>query len=104
MQANPSESNFQKTVIQLAEWRGWSVYHNARARGNLRSHSSRGFPDLLLVRVKGDDRRGLAWECKVGRNKATSEQLAWLQLFSAIGVPARVITPLDWDWIEETLR
>ena len=68
------ESAFQKTVIEMAEWWGWRVYHVAKVKGQLRSTTGEGFPDLVLVR--GDTL--LFRELKVGKNYATEEQVEWL--------------------------
>ena len=45
-----TEANFQNTVIELAEWHKWRIYHVAKVKGQLRSKTSVGFPDLVLVR------------------------------------------------------
>ena len=56
----------------------------------------KGFPDLLLVRKKVM----LAFELKVGRNKASKDQQAWLHdLYNAGATCCMVVTPKDWDWI-----
>ena len=43
-----SEADFQRTVIELAELHRWRIYHVARVKGKLRSHTSKGFPDLCF--------------------------------------------------------
>lgn len=92
------EYEFQHLVIKMAEIEGWSVYHVANVRGQLRCKSSVGFPDLLLVRNKI-----IAWECKIPPNPLSLPQKTWLGLFRSVGVEARMITPDDFDYIIETL-
>jgi hypothetical protein len=46
----------------------------------------------------------LVAELKVGKNKVTDEQQAWLDDFAEAGVPAYVWRPTDWKQIEEILR
>ena len=45
-----SEADFQKTVIEVAELHQWRIYHVANVKGQLRSKTSEGFPDLVLAR------------------------------------------------------
>jgi len=67
-----SEANWQRQVIAMAELLGWAVYHVSNVRGRLRSGSSVGFPDLVLVRE-----RVVFAELKVGRNRLTDAQCRW---------------------------
>ena len=45
-----AESDFQNTIIELAELHQWRIYHVAKVKGQLRSESSKGFPDLVFAR------------------------------------------------------
>ena len=45
-----SEANFQAAVIEVAELHQWRIYHVAKVKGQLRSETSKGFPDLVLAR------------------------------------------------------
>ena len=81
------ESEFQHIVIKLAEQEGWSVYHVANVKGQLRAKSSVGFPDLVLIKNKI-----VVWECKRKGKKASAPQKKWLEDFKSVGIEARVIT------------
>lgn len=104
-----SEAAFQEQVIDLAHELGWRVAHFRRVRV-LRKDGTfyhqtpvaadgAGFPDLLLTRLE----RIAVIELKVGRNKPTDEQLAWLAAFNVAGVPNKVFRPDDWPQIVEFL-
>ena len=79
------------------------VYHNAYAKGNLRSRTSVGFPDLILVHSKYN-LPVLAWEIKVGKNKPTEAQKKWLQRLNECSISIKVITPDDWDYVIQKLK
>ena len=97
------ERDFQRTIIEAAEALGWMVYHNAYAKGNLRSRTSVGFPDLILVHSRYD-LPVLAWEIKVGRNKPTEAQRKWLHRLEACSISIKVITPDDWEYVKQKLK
>lgn len=94
-----TEAQFQRAVIALAEMQRWRVYHAADVRGQLRSGTSVGFPDLVLLRVP----RLMLRELKVGRNKPTEAQSAWLRCLREAGCDAKIWRPDDWDAIEKEL-
>ena len=102
------ESDFQKTVIELAELQGWRIYHVAKVKGQLRSETSTGFPDLVLARAPsptfGTTHTLLFRELKVGKRQLTFAQMVWLNLLEMCGQDACVWRPEDWELIEETLR
>src|SRR6266852_5041796 len=86
-----TEASFQSQVEQLAQLFGWKVYHTRYSFG-----SSKGFPDLVLVRVP----RLMFAELKREEKKPTSEQRAWLEsLGQILGVETYVWRPSDWDEI-----
>lgn len=100
-----SEAEFLRQVIKLAGHRRWRVAHfrPAQTKKGWRTAvqgDGKGFPDLLLIR---EDVIIVA-ELKVGRNKVTSEQTAWLQAFDWAGVKPYVWTPADWPEIERVLQ
>ncbi len=106
LRAKLSEKEFMGQVIDLARLMHWRVAH-FRAGMNARGEWSTpvqadgaGFPDLLLVR--GD--RILGLELKVGRNKPSEAQVAWLDALGEAGVEAFVVRPKDWDAIERLLK
>ena len=60
-----------------------------------------GFPDLVLVRRS----RLVFAELKVGKNKLTSEQEAWLKDLEAVPyLESYLWWPVDWARIERILR
>lgn len=62
----------------------------------------KGFPDLLLVRRSTKSK--LVAELKVPPNECTTEQREWLADCEAVGIPALLWTPADWDEIEDVLE
>lgn len=100
-----TEAAFQKQFIDVAHLFGWRLAHFRPAQ--VRSGrwvtpvaaDGAGFPDNLLLRGN----RLLVAELKVGRNKTTHEQDAWLAAFRLAGVPAFVWRPEDSAQIEEVL-
>lgn len=89
-----SEARFMAMVIELAKLRRWFVYHTHDSR-----RSIAGFPDLVLLRPP----QLIVAELKVGRNRPTSEQNLWLNLFEEANVPAYVWRETDWDEIKAVL-
>ena len=92
MKPKLTESAFQAGIIKLAELHGWLVQHNAMSRGNLRAHSSPGFPDLLLVHPD-HGAAAIAAEVKVGKNTTTDAQRRWLYALASAGCHAVVWRP-----------
>jgi hypothetical protein len=90
-----SEASWQRVVIELAEHRQWSVWHDQDTRRN-----RAGLPDLLLVR--GD--RFMARELKTDTGRVRPEQKAWLDGLAAAGVDSGVWRPADWDRVQAELR
>ena len=103
------ESEFQRTVIELARTCHWKVAHfrpvkQLRADGTTRyltpvQADGVGFPDLILLRGS----RGIAWELKSDRGVAKPEQVEWLKAFGAAGFEVGVVFPMNWDYVERTL-
>ena len=98
-----TETQFLNQVIELARICGWRVCHFRPAQT---AHGWRtaiqgdaGFPDLILL--KGS--RGIAWELKAGKGKATEDQWAWVVAFREAGFEADVWHPQHWDYIERVL-
>lgn len=87
-----SEAAFQKSIIELAELHGWLVQHHAHSKGNLRAHTSPGWPDLFLVHPDYDA-AAIAAEVKVGRNTTTDAQRRWLYALAGAGCHAVVWRP-----------
>lgn len=100
-----SEDEFLSQVIRLARLYGWLVMHqrpsiNQRGRWMTAVQGNAGFPDLVLC-GKG---RTIFAELKVGRNRTTPEQEAWLSRLRASGQWAEVWRPENWDAIEHVLQ
>lgn len=89
-----TEKEFMAQVVALAGLCGWKVYHTYDSR-----RSVAGYPDLTLIR----GRVLVVAELKVGRNKLTPEQAAWVAAFEGAGIPAYLWTPDSWDDIEAVL-
>lgn len=106
MKATLSEKQFQLQVLQLAKLYGWRVAHFRPAQTRSGrwitpvQAQGKGFPDLLMLRGA----RQVVAELKVGKNKPSAEQTAWLDAFTLAKVEAHVWFPEDWRVIEETLK
>jgi hypothetical protein len=92
-----SEKQLTQAVVDCARRLGYLVYHTHDSR-----RSAPGFPDVVLIR----GRRMIVCELKVGKNKPTAAQLAWLGAFEDCGVPAYLWREDDWlsGRIEKVLR
>lgn len=90
------EREFQKIVVQLAEYNGWSVYHVANVRGHLRNSSAVGFPDLVLCKPP----RVVIVELKTQKGRITEHQKSWMDRLKASGQDVRLWRPSDWPEIE----
>lgn len=99
--ARTSEADWQATVVDLAQLRGWMVHHQrpARTRDGWRTavaYDGAGFPDLVLARAG----QVLFLELKTDTGRPTSRQLDWLR---ELGDHAHIIRPSDWDQLQELL-
>lgn len=99
-----TEREFQSQVVALARILGWRVHHTrpARTASGWRTpiQGDAGWPDLVLLRGS----RLVVAELKVGRNRPTAEQAAWLEALNKAIAEVYLWTPLDWDEIERLLR
>ena len=86
-------------MIEYAELRGWAVYHAAYVKGHLRSSSSVGFPDLVLVR---NDRTVFA-ELKTDKGKLSVAQDGWLNLLRGTANEVYLWRPSDMDEVLKIL-
>lgn len=91
-----SEKAFMWAVIRLATARGYKVYHPFDSR-----KSAPGYPDLTMAKP---GRPVIFAELKIGKEKPTFEQQAWLDTLSQAQHP-RVFCwrPEDWSTIQEVL-
>ena len=91
-----SEKEFQGMVENVARAFGWRWYHTHDSR-----RSEKGFPDLFLVHP---ERHQSFWaELKVGRNKPTAEQEAWIAMLVNCRAVVFVWYPKHWDEIVDVL-
>jgi hypothetical protein len=100
------EESFQSAVVDMAHLHRWRVAHFRRARTakgwvTAVGADGKGWPDLLLCHEKAG--HVIARELKIPPNTTTPEQDAWLRVLNAVGIDARVWTPLCWYEIEQTL-
>ena len=99
------EKDFQRRVIELARLLGYRVYHHRPAMVGKRVvtalEGDPGLPDLILCKPP----RLLFCELKVGRNKPSDAQSAWLgALGSCDGVESYLWRPEEWDAVVDVLR
>ena len=99
MNLGQTESQFQSAIIELAEIHHWKIYHVSNVRRRLRSHSSEGFPDLVLVK-----NRVIYAELKKETETPSEEQESWLEALVRANQIAYVWRPSDWDFIAEILK
>lgn len=82
-----SEADLQVMVIQLAELKGWLVYHTYNSR-----RSQPGYPDLTMVRRS----RVVFIELKTQSGKRTADQDRWGETLSLSDAEYYLWRPLDW--------
>lgn len=103
-----TEAEFLRAVIDLARANGWLAHHQRPARTargwRTAVQGDAGFPDLVLVKLHGDDRRVIVAELKTNTGKMTPAQREWLDALNAAGVTAVVWRPRDWDAIVAELE
>jgi hypothetical protein len=111
----PSEAQWQATVIELAQRTNWKVAHFADSRkevvgpGGARrlvgDALAKGWVDLVL----GRDGHVIFAELKAKGGKTTAEQEEWLFILSTIAEAApdrmtvAVWRPSDWDLVKRAL-
>lgn len=88
------EAAFTSTVLEIAAWGKWRAVHIrniqlANGKYTVPYQGDSGLGDLILARA---DRGVLMVELKVGRNKPTVKQQAWLD---AAGDAGRLWYPAD---------
>ena len=86
------ESVLQSHVIHMAEWFQCRVYHVSNVRGQLRSQTSVGYPDLTIVGKRGVIFR----ELKSERGRLTQAQDEWQDHLKQAGQNVGVWRPRDW--------
>lgn len=94
MDALISEKAFQQTVMDLAHYEGWLVYHTHDSR-----RSAAGFPDLVLVRHG----KVIYAELKTMRGKLSPAQAIWRDALQAGDNHWYLWRPCDWGQIRAIL-
>lgn len=103
----PSESDFQRAVIDMAHIFGWRVAHFRPARTTKGWRTAvgadgAGFPDLVLAHRYGG---GILYrELKTDSGRVAAEQAEWIIWINDAGGDAGIWRPKDWKRIEEELR
>ena len=103
-----SESDFQRTVIDIAHWNGWMVVHFPTSKSARGAHitsttrDGKGWPDLILAHpISGDL---LFRELKSETGKVTAEQEAWGRILTACGQDWAIWRPSDHAHIAAALQ
>lgn len=73
-----SEKDFQRQVVELADYCGWLCYHTHDSR-----RSAPGFPDLVLTRPP----RLVFAELKTEKGRIRPEQSVWLEALASCTEP-----------------
>jgi len=93
---NTTEDEFLATVRDLARRCGWLEYHTRNSR-----RSTRGFPDLVLVRPP----RLIFAELKSETGTVEPAQKIWLYTLGGLsGVETKIWRPRDFERIVEALQ
>ena len=101
----PSEAEFQKTVISLAKLHRWMIVHiqPAQIRPGVwvtPTTGNQGFPDLILCHPF----RGLIFcELKTNKGIVSKDQWNWIYCLQDAGQEVHVWRPADIDTISERL-
>lgn len=89
-----TEKQWLSQVTELAQLLHWHVYHTWNSM-----HSSKGFPDLALVRE-----RLILAELKSEKGNVTYEQSEWLSRLELAGVETYIWRPSQLDEVMKILR
>ncbi len=90
-----TEAEFQQSVVELARWTGWLMFHDHDSRRN-----TPGFPDLVLAHPT----RGVIFaELKTATGRLRPEQSRWLEVLAHAGCETHVWRPADMPAITERL-
>ena len=83
-----------QNVLYCGSMGGQYQVHMSQRIKAKKSGYKKGFPDLFIYEPRGEF-HGLAIELKVGYNKATPEQLAWIKKLTDKGYVASVCVGID---------
>jgi len=101
-----NETQFQRNVMSLAENLGWETYHprrDPRHRSVATGTMAKGWPDLILTRVRCGDGRVIVAELKADDGRLSPEQIRVLDALNMDAIEIYVWSPKDWPEIERTL-
>ncbi len=103
VQASVSESDFQRTLVEFLQVKGWLVHAERHARtkdGKWMTpiQGDKGFPDLIAT--KGT--RLIVAELKSDTGRVSFEQYEWLETLGK-SVAVYIWRPSDWEQIEEII-
>jgi hypothetical protein len=101
-----TEKQFQATVIQIAKWHGWMVFHpmpvqNTKGVWRTAVAGDIGFPDLVLAH---STRGVILAELKTGTGRLSDDQQLWIDTLLLAGAEAYVWRPKDLPDIQQRLR
>lgn len=102
-----TEDELQSAVEDTLDLFGWTWHHAGDSR-----RSTAGLPDIVAVRVKGDDARIIFAELKSAKGSLRPAQKPWVNLVGQVEaetggrVQMCVWRPIDWlhGTIERVLR
>ena len=83
---NPSERDWQRTVVKIARKHGWLIQEN-----KFSLYAKPGFPDLVLCRPPDV----IFAELKSNKGKLRPEQEDWIENLQACGMRVYVWRPSD---------
>ncbi len=102
--AHITEREFQREIERVARQLGWVTNHTYRgqvAGGGWRTTAtSRGFPDLTLVRAP----HLMFLECKTVKGRPTADQRRWITRLQGCGLHAYIVDPTKWLKLHQLLR
>ena len=98
-----TEREWRQTVLDAAKVHGWRVYFTWNS-----IHSPKGFPDLVLVRVRANESpisgRVIYAELKTEKGKQTMEQSEWQVELEACQQEYYLWRPHHVDEVHQVLR
>lgn len=98
-----AEKTLQDRIRDRAKRRGWTVMHVAKAIAAFDEQGNKvwitpaepGWPDLFLVNPRATPYKAIAMELKKEDGVLGDDQVRWLGLLNASGIPAVIIRPSD---------
>lgn len=108
MKIKISEAEWQQTLIELLQLKGYKVCEFRKARlikGGVDTYRTpfgadgKGFPDLIAV--KGQT--CLFIECKSEKGKLSLEQKDWIERLKLVTGISQVFRPSNYEWLKDHL-